>query len=97
MLYSRRASGVVVLAALWLVRVRGRKCWLLVGLACLPAMGLCYAVAGIALHDNTVPYRAGPWVATMLLGALYALLACAFFAGIHLLPSPRRRTAPARA
>lgn len=92
--------GMFVLTALWLVRVRRHKNWLWVGLTCLPAVGLCYAIARIALHDNTVPERAGPWLTSMVLGTLYALLACAFFAGIHLLSSPstpRRKPVPARA
>ncbi|HUW55154.1 MAG TPA: hypothetical protein VMZ92_00820 [Planctomycetota bacterium] len=91
--WALAATVVFVLACVWVIRVHLGKPWLVVGLACLVLSPVLHAAGRIALASNTSPARAGAWLATMLLGTLYPLMACAAFALVEAVTS---RSLPSR-
>ncbi len=83
----------LLLVALYFARVRGRRPFPLRIAVCLAVALVPYAAGVIALHNNTVAEKAGAWLAVMILGPLYALLACAVICVVELLrPRPRARS-----
>ena len=83
----------LLLIALYFARIRGRRPFPLLIVICLAVALVPYAVGMIALHDNTLLERTGPWLAVMLLGPLYALAACAVICIVELLrPDSRHRS-----
>ena len=81
-LFERNAVALTVpfiLGVYYFLRVRNHFSFLRVGLVCL-MVGLIPVLLGrLMLLGNTMPEKSGPWVATMLLGAWYATLACLLF------------------
>jgi hypothetical protein len=73
-----------VLLSVWLLRFRLHKSWLCVGALPLAAGPILFGVAAWALHGNTVPERAGPWLVTILLGHFYPLLGFSMLAILDL-------------
>ena len=75
--------------AYYLLRHRRRCEFSTVALVSLLVGAVPYAVGRLALCQGLEPESVGPWVATMLLGLLYAGLTGAMFAGLGLIPSNR--------
>ena len=91
-------AAALVLGAVWILRLRQGRSWLIVALGCLVGWPYIYAFGLIALRDNPDLPRAGLWYATMLLGVFYALLACAAFACLSLIrPAFLQPKAPVKA
>ena len=52
-----------------------KQSFITLSLACLSVGFIPYFLGLFALHNNTVPENAGPWIAIMLLGLLYSISA----------------------
>jgi len=83
------------LLALWRLRLKGRRSWLLVGLTCLLLAPGFYIAGWLGVRTTLDPARYGNWLAVILLGVLYALTACAFFAFVQMLDRKRAKSAKA--
>lgn len=90
--------GVFVITMAWLLRIKRQSSWLTVSIVC-PVVGAgLYAGGMMTLHENSqIADFVGPVVAVMLVGLLYSLIACSFFAALHLIDTPpRARRLPGR-
>jgi hypothetical protein len=82
----------LILAALCLPHALRRRSFPLSIGICVVVAAVPYVAGMVALHDNTVPEKVGPWLSIMFLGPLYVLVVCAFVCVVELMrPSTRSR------
>ena len=79
--------GPVVLGLYYFLRLRQKFSLLTLGVVCLAMGAIPYVWGRTALLYNTVPDNAGPWIALMLTGVLYATAGCLLFAMLGLIRS----------
>ena len=97
-LVDRRAFLTTIpllLIALYFARIRGRRPFPLLIAICLAVAAVPYITGMIMLRGGTMNdlQYVGRWLAVMLLGPLYALVACAVICIVELLrPDPRHRS-----
>lgn len=83
--YSFVLVNGLFFATVYLMRWKGRMPWALVSVVTLGLGIIPYVQGRIVLHDGTAPPEVcGPWVATMLLGVLYASVLAAVVASMEL-------------
>ena len=84
------ATSLLVGLAAWMLRIRRRRSWLSVALACLLIIPTAYTVTRLSMINNTDISTAGPRLAFAILVTLYALGACSLFAWLEIVTAARR-------